>query len=88
MTLVGQFNEHFNKFALNVTLVEHFTGASLHYVIFLYSHKTTFKPFQTGLQKKLLKKLIPSGRLKYRVKVIVLFSDSVLGCYLSAGLAL
>ncbi len=53
---------------LNLTLVEHFTGASLHYGFFLYSHKTTFKPFQTGLKKKILKKLIPSGRLKYRVK--------------------
>ncbi len=58
-----------NSFILNVTLVSHLIGATLLDGLFIFSHKITFRPFQTGLQKKMLKKCIPSSRVKYRVKI-------------------
>jgi len=47
--------------AFNVTLVEHFIGANLLYMIyFLFSKKIKFRPFETGLQqKKIFFKFIP-----------------------------
>ncbi len=36
---------------MNVLLAKQFIGATLFYVIFLFSQKITFRLFETGLQK-------------------------------------